>query len=234
MSTSQYWQTCQYPYCCYYRSIHTMQAKTVKYVPILTIHLIHAIYALADTEEYKWILHTNKYKYCQDVPMYIPFRVQQVNTYNNDQYWAIHTNTCYTYNTCQYILVHISMYSGAVHTNTVKYQPKPVNMYNTFHYTLLMHTNTDHFFLRLAAALLLRLFGKNPRSHHKGATGRVRTGDQRLPVLCHCQLGQDIPYIQYIPIHANTCYGCQYVMHGRLCQPPCWFDLASAENIARR
>ena len=29
-------------------------------------------------------------------------------------------------------------------------------------------------------------------SHHKGATGRVRTGDQRLPVLCHCQLGQDI------------------------------------------
>ena len=32
----------------------------------------------------------------------------------------------------------------------------------------------------------------NPRSHHKGATGRVRTGDQLLPVLCHCQLGQDI------------------------------------------
>ena len=29
--------------------------------------------------------------------------------------------------------------------------------------------------------------------YHKGATGRVRTGDQRLPVLCHCQLGQDIP-----------------------------------------
>ena len=28
-----------------------------------------------------------------------------------------------------------------------------------------------------------RLFGKNPRSHHEGATGRVRTGDQRLPVL---------------------------------------------------
>ena len=46
---------------------------------------------------------------------------------------------------------------------------------------------------RCAAALLPRLFGKNPRSHHKGATGRVRTGDQRLPVLCHCQLGQDIP-----------------------------------------
>ena len=34
---------------------------------------------------------------------------------------------------------------------------------------------------------------KRRRSHHKGATGRVRTGDQRYPVLCHCQLGQDIP-----------------------------------------
>ena len=46
---------------------------------------------------------------------------------------------------------------------------------------------------RFAAALLPRLLGTNPRSHHKGATGRVRTGDQLLPVLCHCQLGQDIP-----------------------------------------
>ena len=50
---------------------------------------------------------------------------------------------------------------------------------------------------RFATALLPRLFGTNPRSHHKGATGRVRTGDQRLPVLCHCQLGQDIPYRHY-------------------------------------
>ena len=32
---------------------------------------------------------------------------------------------------------------------------------------------------RFAAALLPRLFGKNRRSHHKGATDRVRTGDQR-------------------------------------------------------
>ena len=31
----------------------------------------------------------------------------------------------------------------------------------------------------------------HPRSHHKGATGRVRTGDQRYPVLCHF-LRQDI------------------------------------------
>ena len=57
--------------------------------------------------------------------------------------------------------------------------------------------------LRFAAALLPRLFGKNPRSHHKGATGRVtvRTVDQLLPVLCHCQLGQDIPNGQdsYLP-----------------------------------
>ena len=30
---------------------------------------------------------------------------------------------------------------------------------------------------RFAAALLPRLFRKNPRSHHKGATGRFRTGD---------------------------------------------------------
>ena len=46
---------------------------------------------------------------------------------------------------------------------------------------------------RFTAALLPRLFGTNPRSHHKGATGRFRTGNQQLPVLCHCQLGQDIP-----------------------------------------
>ena len=53
----------------------------------------------------------------------------------------------------------------------------------------------NFFFLRrFAAALLPRLFGTNPRLHHKGATGRVRTGYQRLPVLCHCQLGQDIAH----------------------------------------
>ena len=34
---------------------------------------------------------------------------------------------------------------------------------------------------------------QNPRSNHKGATGRVQTCDQLYPVLCHCQLGQDIP-----------------------------------------
>ena len=27
---------------------------------------------------------------------------------------------------------------------------------------------------------------QRPRSHHKGATGRVRTWNQRYPVLCHC------------------------------------------------
>ena len=60
-----------------------------------------------------------------------------------------------------------------------------------------MHCYSDKYHFRVgrrfAAALLPRLFGTNPRSHHKGATGRVRTGDQRLPVLCHSQLGQDIP-----------------------------------------
>ena len=36
--------------------------------------------------------------------------------------------------------------------------------------------------LRFAAALLPRLFETNPTSPHKGATGRVRTGNQRLQV----------------------------------------------------
>ena len=48
--------------------------------------------------------------------------------------------------------------------------------------------------LRFSAVLLPLLFGTNPRSHHKSATCRVWTGNQRPPVLCHCQLGQDIPY----------------------------------------
>ena len=39
----------------------------------------------------------------------------------------------------------------------------------------------------------------NRRSHYKGATCRVRTGNRQYPVLCLCQLGQDIiPYL--IPI----------------------------------
>ena len=45
----------------------------------------------------------------------------------------------------------------------------------------------------LGVVLVDTLLG--PRSHHKGATCRVRTGDQRYPILCHCQLGQDIPYM---------------------------------------
>ena len=44
---------------------------------------------------------------------------------------------------------------------------------------------------RFAAALLPRL-EQHPRSHHKGAIGRVQTGDQRYPVLCYCQLGQEL------------------------------------------
>ena len=46
---------------------------------------------------------------------------------------------------------------------------------------------------RFTAASLPRLFWMNPRSHSKGATCSVRAGDQLLPVLYHCQLGQDIP-----------------------------------------
>ena len=38
---------------------------------------------------------------------------------------------------------------------------------------------------------------QNPRSHHKGATGRVRTGHQRywpgIQFPFHCKLGQDVP-----------------------------------------
>ena len=45
---------------------------------------------------------------------------------------------------------------------------------------------------RFATALLPRLFDKRPIAHHKGATSWVRTGYQRYPALCHCQLGQDI------------------------------------------
>ena len=58
--------------------------------------------------------------------------------------------------------------------------------------------------VRRSLALLPRLFGKDPRSHHKGATGRVRTGNQRLPVLCHhCQLGQDIPDRGHVGLPAS-------------------------------
>ena len=58
---------------------------------------------------------------------------------------------------------------------------------------------------RFAAAFLPRLFGtrKNSWSHHKGATGRVQTGDQWLPVPCHCQLGQDIPSIELPSLSAQ-------------------------------
>ena len=35
------------------------------------------------------------------------------------------------------------------------------------------------------------------RSHLKGTTCGVRTGDQLYPVLCHCQLGQDTTLNSY-------------------------------------
>ena len=49
---------------------------------------------------------------------------------------------------------------------------------------------------------------KNHRSHHKGTTGGVPTGDQRLLVLCHCQLGLDIPHKCELEINPNTCWRC--------------------------
>ena len=35
------------------------------------------------------------------------------------------------------------------------------------------------------------------RERDKGAPGRVRTGDQRPSILCHCQHGQDIPTLRH-------------------------------------
>ena len=48
---------------------------------------------------------------------------------------------------------------------------------------------------------------QSPRSHHKGSTGRVRTGNQLYPALCHCQLGQDIIYkmVMWIHQYKNSC-----------------------------
>ena len=54
-----------------------------------------------------------------------------------------------------------------------------------------------------AAALSPRLLETNPRLHHKGATARVWTGNQQLPVLFHCQLGKDIRLINLIVIVPN-------------------------------
>ena len=44
----------------------------------------------------------------------------------------------------------------------------------------------------LCSFITMTLLEQNPRSHHKGATGRVQTGNQLYPVLGYCQLGQDI------------------------------------------
>ena len=71
---------------------------------------------------------------------------------------------------------------------------------------------------RFAAALLPRLFGTNPRSHHKGTTGRVRTKDQRLPVLCHCQLGQDM--ILDIPTKTSQVVNCRIIFYANVLWPP--------------
>ena len=69
---------------------------------------------------------------------------------------------------------------------------------------------------RFATALLPRLFGMNPRSHHKGATGRVRTGDQRLPVLCHCHLDKTSPYIMLFNIKFTNILSADYTILTRI------------------
>ena len=61
------------------------------------------------------------------------------------------------------------------------------NFQNVYQWNSAIFFKVHFFFLRFAAALLPLLFGNNPRSHHKGATSRVRNGDLLLPVLCHCQ-----------------------------------------------
>ena len=60
---------------------------------------------------------------------------------------------------------------------------------------------------RFAAALLPRLFGKNPRSHHKGATGRVRTGDhgfQLYAMLMKSDSWIQIGYNEFLYLNSYT------------------------------
>ena len=138
----------------------------------------------------------------------------------------------YMQNTCKiHVKIHTITYPrgknhGVLHQNLIHAITCQIHANATYNNTYRIHTNTYWHVLwhvlvcigqvlaciqnkyrtigrRFAAALLPRLFGTNPRSHHKGATSRVRTGNQRLPVLCHCQLGQDIPTYQYF----KTCIG---------------------------
>ena len=52
-----------------------------------------------------------------------------------------------------------------------------LNMHFCMIYNKVYNNHECYIGLRFAASLLPRLLRKNPRSHHKGATGRVRTGD---------------------------------------------------------
>ena len=81
---------------------------------------------------------------------------------------------------------------------------------------------------RFTTALLPLLFGKNPRSHHKGALWRVWTGDQQLSVLCHFQLGQDIPYLyayKSYSTYTGTHWVCVTSHHAIFMRLPAWADL---------
>ena len=44
-------------------------------------------------------------------------------------------------------------------------------------------TPSESLILKGGSFITTSVWDQNPRSHHKGATGRLRTGDQRYPVL---------------------------------------------------
>ena len=63
------------------------------------------------------------------------------------------------------------------------------------------------FFHDLGTAVLARFIGTSSIGEevclHKGATCRVRTGDQWLPDLCHCQLGQEYRLLHWSQIEVE-------------------------------
>ena len=133
---------------------------------------------------------------------------------NSKQRHQIHEFRLNTMNSYIWICILMNSYtnSESIHLNSYTWIHILMNSYVHFIYeynSIHMYMNScNHFIhefigLRFAAALLPRLFGSNPSSHHKGATGRVQTGDQLLPGLCHCQLGQDMPYTMIIWIHMS-------------------------------
>ena len=166
--TSQYKQIYQCIPLCTIHTIFPVHTNTSEYVQIDAIHIIHTnAYqyrsVLSNTYQYRHI-QTNTYKYLQYILLL-------TNTYKYRSVHTIHTSTYHTSNTDQhrsinYIQIHTNTYQYIpIHTNTGQYCPRIIHII-TYQYLG----------RRFAAALLPRLFRTNPRSHHKGATGRVRTG----------------------------------------------------------